>query len=109
MTTRTRTDPVKVTLLFFDGCPNWQNTLADLESLSVEFGFELERCPVETVEDAERLRFRGSPTVLVDGRDVFAHGDEPIGLSCRVYHSDQGLAGAPTVQQLRAVLTKANR
>jgi hypothetical protein len=99
---------VKVTLLFFDGCPNWQTTDADLAALAVEFGFEFYRCQVETDEDAQRFHFRGSPTVLIDGRDVFATGDEPIGLSCRVYRTDHGLAGVPSVEQLRGVLTAAS-
>jgi hypothetical protein len=99
---------VKVTLLFFDGCPNWQLTDARLTRLADDLGFELERCQVETDEDAQRLQFRGSPTVLIDGREVFATGDEPIGLSCRMYQTDHGLAGAPTVEQLHDVLTAAN-
>lgn len=99
---------MKVTLLFFDGCPNWQSTDAHLATLADELGFELERCRVETDEDAQRWQFRGSPTVLIDGRDVFAIGDEPIGLSCRVYLTDHGLAGAPTFEQLPAVLIAAN-
>jgi hypothetical protein len=82
---------VKVTLLFFDGCPNWQITDTNLATLADELGFELERCQVETDEDAQRLQFRGSPTVLIDGRDVFATGDEPNGLSCRVFRTDRGL------------------
>ena len=100
---------MNVTLLYFDGCPNWQRTDANLTTLADEIGFELERHQVETDEDAQRLRFRGSPTVLIDGADVFALGDEPIGLSCRMYQTDHGLAGAPTVQQLRDVLTAAHR
>ncbi len=99
---------MKVTLLFFDGCPNWQDTNASLELLAGEFGFDLDRCQVETVEDAERVHFRGSPTVLIDGSDVFANGDEPIGLSCRVYRTEHGLAGAPTIEQLRDFLVAAN-
>lgn len=91
--------------MYFDGCPNWQVTDANLARLADEFGFELERCQVETDEDAQRLQFRGSPTVLIDGRDVFATGDEPIGLSCRMYRTDHGLAGAPSVEQLHDVLT----
>ncbi len=97
-----------VTLLFFDGCPNWQTTNAHLDALSAEFGFELVRCQVDTDEDAQRLQFRGSPTVMIDGRDVFATGDEPIGLSCRMYRTEQGLAGAPSVEQLRAALSAAD-
>ena len=94
-------------MLFFDGCPNWQTTEVNLESLAAELGFQLDRCQVETGEDAERLQFRGSPTVLIDGRDVLANGNEPIGLSCRMYRTDRGLAGAPSVQQLRDVLIAA--
>jgi hypothetical protein len=48
--------------------------------------------------------FRGSPTVLVDGRDPFADRQAPVGLSCRVYSTPEGLAGAPTVAQLIEVL-----
>jgi hypothetical protein len=76
---------VKVTLLFFDGCPNWQVTEASLATLADELGFELERFRLESEDDAQRWYFRGSPTVLIDGRDAFATGDEPFGLSCRVY------------------------
>jgi hypothetical protein len=70
--------------------------VADIEPI-------LER--VETPEDAERLRFIGSPTILLDGEDPFAEGTEPsFGLTCRVYHTPDGLAGTPTLEQLRTVL-----
>lgn len=59
-----------------------------------------------TPEDAERLRFVGSPTVLVDGLDPFADGDVAFGLSCRVYQTPDGLAGTPTVEQLREALQR---
>lgn len=95
---------MQVTLLHFEGCPNWESTYRQLETLSAELEFELARRQVDTPEDAERLAFRGSPTVLVDGRDPFAAGDEPVGLSCRVYVTDAGLAGAPTEAQLREAL-----
>ena len=94
-----------VTLLYFDGCPNWQTTDKRLSELADEFGFAVTRRKVETPEQAEVEGFRGSPTVLVDGRDPFAEGDEPVGLSCRVYRTPEGLAGAPTDEQLRAVLS----
>lgn len=96
---------MRVTLLYFDGCPNWKDTEAILESLRREMGFDFDRCRVETVEDAERLQFRGSPTVLIDERDLFATGGEPVGLSCRVYRTENGsLAGAPPEAQLRELL-----
>jgi hypothetical protein len=94
-----------VTLLYFDGCPSWQTADARLAELAHEFDLTVTRRQVTTPEEAERVSFRGSPTILVDGRDVFAEGHEPGGLSCRVYQTPEGLAGAPTLDQLRAVLT----
>ncbi len=93
-----------VTLLYFDGCPNWQLADERLRALQDELGFALTRELVETPEDAEAKQFRGSPTVLVDGRDPFADGGEPVGLSCRLYRTPEGPAGAPTLDQLREVL-----
>lgn len=95
---------MKVTLLYFDGCPNWQVTETLIESLRSELGFEFDRRRVQTAEDAERLQFRGSPTVLIDDQDVFATGDEPVGLSCRMYRTDHGLTGSPPERQLRELL-----
>ncbi len=95
---------MQVTLLYFNDCPNWEITSATLESLAQELGFDLCRQLVETPAEAERLRFRGSPTVLVDGRDAFADGDRQYALSCRVYWTEHGLAGAPSERQLREVL-----
>ena len=45
---------------------------------------------VSTDEEAERLRFLGSPTVRVDGVDVEASARERVdyGLQCRLYSVD---------------------
>lgn len=63
----------------------------------------MERRLISTPEEAEAAGFRGSPTVLVNGQDPFADSDAPAGLSCRVFRTEAGLAGAPTVEQLLAV------
>lgn len=94
-----------IELLYFEGCPNWHKTDADLRALSAEFGFELTRHLVDTPEAAERLRFRGSPTVRIDGTDPFARGDEPVGLACRIYQTPEGPAGFPATEQLRDVIS----
>lgn len=95
---------MQVTLLYSEGCPNWEATYRRLESLAGELGFDLDRRTVDTPEEAEQLAFRGSPTVMVDGLDPFSTGEEPVGLSCRLYATDEVLTGAPTEQQLRDVL-----
>ncbi len=97
---------VQVELLWFAGCPNWQETEARLRQALPLAGVDADIALVEvaTGEDAERLRFRGSPTVLLDGLDPFAQESDPVGLSCRVFRTPDGLRGAPTVEQLVAAL-----
>lgn len=58
-------------------------------------------------EDARRVGFRGSPSILVDGTDPFGLVDAPGRLCCRVYPSPDGPpTGAPTLAQLQAVLPR---
>ncbi|MDH5420654.1 MAG: thioredoxin family protein [Acidimicrobiia bacterium] len=99
---------MNISLVFFDGCPNWKQTDADLESLATEFDFTVTHQIVATIEDAERRQFRGSPTVLIDGTDPFAGAEDPIGLACRMYQTPTGKAGAPTIDMLRRVIGQSD-
>lgn len=98
---------MKVTLLYLEGCPNWKVADERLSALAHELGWQVERRRIETSEQAVESGFRGSPTILVDGRDPFDDCDEPMGLSCRIYETPDGPAGAPTRQQLRSQLKGA--
>jgi hypothetical protein len=98
---------VQVTLLYFDGCPNW--TVADerLRAALDQTGnpdVNVTHRKLSTPREAESIEFRGSPTILIDGRDPFLIREAPVGLSCRVYRTEAGLTGAPTVEQLARVL-----
>ena len=99
---------MNVTLQYFEGCPNWKVTETHLETLEVE-GIELRVTHqlIETPEAAVEFGFRGSPTVLIDGNDPFADPDAAVGLACRVYRTDEGYAGSPTLDQLRDALSAA--
>ncbi len=90
-----------IALLFFDDCPNWGATAEHLNSLAAEFpDLNVTHQLVDTDEEAQRVGFHGSPSILIDGVDVFAPRDAPVGLSCRVYQTPDGPAGAPTIGQL---------
>lgn len=95
-----------ITIQYFDSCPNWkiteQRIISILESRRLDVAIEYQR--IESHEDAERHRFAGSPTVLIDGIDPFASEKMPIGLACRTYMTDRGLAESPTIAQLEAAL-----
>ena len=103
-----RKKPLTVTIQYFDGCPHWRiadarvrSVLRDLSRNDVNVEQEL----IESPDHATRVGFHGSPTILVDGRDPFATGAEPEGITCRVYPTDEGRQGAPTEAQLRTLFT----
>ncbi len=59
---------------------------------------------VDTVEEAERVGFHGSPSMLINGADPFEAGGASVGLACRRYLTPHGPAGVPTTEQLRAAM-----
>ena len=97
-----------MTLRFFDGCPHWRTLDERIQRVSTDLGrhtLEVTYERVESVEEAERLRFVGSPTLLLDSQDPFAEDMAgSFGLSCRIYRTPEGPAGSPTTEQLRVVL-----
>ena len=98
-----------IALLYFDECPNWEVAEERLVAIAAErTDLTVTRHLVNTVVEAERVGFHGSPSILVDGVDVFAEAGAGAGLSCRVYRTPDGLAGAPTVEQLQAALAVGN-
>ena len=97
-----------VALLYFDGCPNWKVVDQRLAEIAAERpDVRVTRHQVRTFEEAERVGFHGSPSILVDGVDAFDAADAGIGLACRVYATPGGAAGTPTLEQLRATITDA--
>jgi hypothetical protein len=98
---------MRVEMLFFEGCPSHERLLPHVRELADEAGAELVLHRVETLEEAERERFLGSPTVRVDGRDIDPGASErtDYGLKCRIYRSDElGQSPLPPDQWIRAAL-----
>lgn len=87
--------PPRVELLWWRGCPSWEHAIdlvrEEMEGLGLDPG-TLELREIESETDAEREWFAGSPTIRLDGRDIEAPGDEPPGLTCRVYRLRDGRA-----------------
>jgi hypothetical protein len=64
---------MKIEILHFDGCPTYHEAEKTLRGVLAEQGIEagVELVAVNTDEEAQRLRFPGSPTIRMDGRDLF--------------------------------------
>ncbi len=97
-----------VELLWWEGCPSHPETLADLERVLREegIGAELRRVEIESDEQARRERFPGSPTIRIDGEDIFPPGEsEPYSLTCRVYRTRDGrFSPLPDPEDLREAI-----
>ena len=89
-------------LLYFDGCPSWHQALENLrQALKVEdLDLEVSLVRVEGHDHARALRFQGSLTVRLSGEDLFPEQPGEYGLSCRVYQTEEGLMGWPTVKMI---------
>jgi hypothetical protein len=102
-----------VEVLYFDGCPNHVPALALVERVAGELGLEPELRLVKVADHAaaQRLRFLGSPTIRVGGRDVDPSTDErtDFGLSCRVFRTEAGIAGQPDERWVRDALAREGR
>ena len=101
---------IRITLQYFDGCPNWETTDHALAALLAEgWDSTVERELIDSYDQAVKQGFPGSPTVLVDGVDPFAEGEMPPALACRVYQTEIGRAGSPSIDQLRQAIARAEK
>ena len=96
---------MKIELLTFEGCPNAQSARELVERVVAESraAADIAYVNVPDPEEAERLRFLGSPTIRVDGRDIEPGADartEHV-LACRIYRTEQGSAGVPDDRWVR--------
>ena len=89
----------RVEVLSFAGCPNAEPAVALVERVSIELGIDadVQRIEVKGSDLAEALRFLGSPSIRVNGRDVEpgAENRSDFAFTCRVYPSESGLKGLP--------------
>ena len=94
---------MRVEILHIDECPNWGEAgtrvaaaLAELGRSDVEVSYRLLTDSVQ----ASAVPFAGSPTILLDGVDAFQTDGRTSDLACRIYRTDTGFAGMPSVAQL---------
>lgn len=100
---------MRIEFRYWEGCPSHPEAMELVHRVLRERGIEaeIEVREVTTQAEAEELRFPGSPTVLVDGRDVDPDGaNARPALNCRIYHFPDGsVSPIPSREQLEAALT----
>jgi hypothetical protein len=100
---------VDIEFLFWDGCLSHPEARQLLDDVLAERGLdaEVKVREVSTRAEAEELRFPGSPTIRIDGKDVDPEGSSARpALNCRIYRKPDGRPSpVPTREQLEAALS----
>ncbi len=94
---------VFIEVQFFNGCPNSEEMILRVKAAMEEFDERIryKEILVETQEEAERVKFRGSPTVLINGIDLEnMPAPSEANLACRYYKN-----GLPTVIRIKEFIT----
>jgi hypothetical protein len=101
----------RVEVLWWRECPSWERTIELVRAEMAAQGLNPDNLVVTEVRTdgaAQRRAFVGSPTVLVDGTDIQPPGEEPAGLTCRVYRRRDGrVSPLPDPLDVRDALTAA--
>jgi len=95
-------DKIKIEIQHFRGCPNSPEMISRIKEAikDNEENVEYIEVLVETNELAEEIKFRGSPTVLINGEDLEGRAEqEAASLNCRVYEN-----GLPTVYEIKKII-----
>jgi hypothetical protein len=100
---------MRVEVLYFDGCPSHDRLMPTLLALASAHNAEIVQRRVETLEQAEAVRFLGSPSIRVDGRDIEpgAESRTDYGMKCRLYWSPTGRSGVPPHEWIERALNWA--
>lgn len=101
---------MRLELLHIDECPNTVKAYERLqEALSIVGRGEVEvhLRVLKSAAEIENSGFAGSPTITLNGTDIFPTGASASELACRIYMTPDGFAGLPTVDQLAEALTSS--
>lgn len=91
-----------IELMYFENCPSWKETHQYLGTIlnDQKISTKIHLRNVETNEDAIIHKFPGSPTIKVNGKDIFPTNQTNYALGCRVYNTPQGFKGSPTKEMI---------
>ncbi|MGH8067220.1 MAG: DF family (seleno)protein [Candidatus Entotheonellia bacterium] len=98
-----------LTFLYWEECMSHEETLRRLRQVMAEEGIlvPVKLVKVETWAQAEQLQFIGSPTIVVNGKDI---QPPPPGassaLTCRAYYLEDGrVSPLPSLELIRRALS----
>lgn len=101
-----------IEVLHIDDCPSWVEAGNRLREALDTTGFgdaKINYRVLRTTDEVAGVPFAGSPTILLDGEDLFPGIARTSDLACRVYATERGLAGIPSNSQFIEALAPHGR
>jgi hypothetical protein len=99
---------MEIEFRYWEDCPSHEAALERLCQAMAEEGIKtpVNVVKVESREQAEHLRFIGSPTILVNGLDIQPPpSDAHYALTCRTYYLEDGrVSPLPSLEMIRRAL-----
>jgi len=103
-------DQMQIEVLYFDECSTYVKAVEMVREVLSDANIDahVELIKVEDENRARHLRFVGSPTIRVDGRDIDdqAEGNSDYGLRCRLYMGNDRMSGLPPREMIEAALVQ---
>jgi len=102
---------VKIEVLYVLDCPHYPAAMAKLKTVLAAQGISVPICEVLVANPrmAEALKFRGSPTIRINGRDIAGESEaQHFAVSCRLYPGEE-LPGVPPAEMIHRAVREAMR
>jgi Domain of unknown function (DUF2703) len=104
---------MKIEVLYFEGCPNHAPAMEMVRDALGSLGCQdqIHEVQVRTQEEAEAIRFVGSPSIRINGSDIepWARTAESCGLTCRTYVNGLHNCRVPSREILRRAIMEGIR
>jgi len=97
---------MRIQFLYWQECPSYEDALTRLKKVLREerIDCEIEQIIITSDDQAGILNFSGSPTVLINGRDIDPDGAQKqcSALTCRIYKLPDGrISPLPSEEMIR--------
>jgi len=99
-----------IRFLYSENCPSHEEALKRLRKVLQEENIQanIEVIRVDTEGQARKLRFLGSPTILIDGQDFDPPAEPHYALTCRAFQLEDGrISPLPSLQMIRGAVRAA--
>ncbi len=89
-----------IEVFYVPGCPNHQAAIDRLRNAVRSAAIDAAIQEIAVTDDAmaRQLKFPGSPTIRIEGRDVESTPQDSYGLACRLYSNGTGVPSLEAMQ-----------